>query len=350
MKNFTKFLSVVLMVFLLLLVGCNTQGQTTGNNGGGNEGDSGSSEGETSKSFFINPKSIGPAYWSAAKKGANQAGEDLGVDVIFNAPSTTDSSQQINMIQDMLTRQVSGIAVAPNDPEAVAPGFETAQSQDVSVITWDSDAPETSREYYIAAATDEELGKQFVEMTAEQIGGEGKIAFMVASLAAQNQTAKVEAAKELLAAEYPDIEVVTTVSSDDDQQKAFENAQNLLSTYPDLKGIVGFAGAEAPAAAQAVEQAVAEGNIEEGQITISGFAVPSLVEKYVNNGTIEQLVTWDPTKLGYASVHVLNMLSNGEEVTDGMEIPTVGEVKVQDDKILTGTEVITKDNVGDFSF
>jgi rhamnose transport system substrate-binding protein len=344
LKSITKFLTVALMVFLL--VGCNTQGQTTGNS----EGDSGSSGGETSKSFFINPKSIGPAYWSAAEKGANQAGEDLGVDVIFNAPSTTDSSKQINMIQDMLTRQVSGIAVAPNDPEAVAPVFETAQNQDVSVVTWDSDAPKTSREYYIAAATDEELGRQFAEMTAEQIGGEGKIAFMVASLAAQNQTAKVEAAKELLAAEYPDIEIVTTVSSEDDQQKAFENAQNLLSTYPDLKGIVGFAGAEAPAAAQAVEQAVAEGNIEEDQITISGFAVPSLVEKYVNNGTIEQLVTWDPIKLGYTSVHVLNMLSNGEEVTDGLEIPTVGKVNVQQDKILTGTEVITKENVGDFSF
>lgn len=115
----------------------------------------------------------------------------------------------------------------------------------------------------------------------KKIDGEGQIAFMVASLAAQNQTAKVEAAESLLEEKYPDIEVVTVVSSNDDQQKAFENAQNLISTYPELKGIVGFAGAEAPAAAQAVERAVDEGNIEQGQIMISGFAVPSLVEKYV---------------------------------------------------------------------
>jgi ABC-type sugar transport system substrate-binding protein len=332
-----------------LLAGCSTQGQTSGDNQGGNEGEGGTSN-NGSKSFFINPKSIGPAYWTAAEIGAKAAGEELNVEVIFNAPSTTDSSQQINMIQDMMTRQVKGIAVAPNDPKAVAPVFQTATDQKVNVITWDSDAPETAREYYIAPATDEELGQQFVKMAAEEIGGKGKIAFMVASLAAQNQTAKVDAAKELLETEYPEIEVVTTVSSDDDQQKAFENAQNLISTYPDLKGIVGFAGAEAPAAAQAVEQAVGQGKLKEGQVTISGFAVPSLVKEYVTSGTIKQLVTWDPTKLGYASVHVLNMLSNGEEIQDDMEVPTVGKVTVQDGKILIGTEVINKDNVGDFSF
>ncbi|MEK3888379.1 autoinducer 2 ABC transporter substrate-binding protein [Bacillus sp. FSL K6-3431] len=342
MKYISKILSVVLIV--ILIAGCSTQGQTEGDTK--KESNSSSSD----KSFFINPKSIGPAYYSAAEKGAKQAGKDLEVDVIFNAPSTTDSSQQINMIQDMLTRQVKGIGIAPNDPTAVASIFDTAKSKNVNVVTWDSDAPTTSRDYYIGPATDGELGEQFIKMTAEKIGGKGKLAFMVASLAAQNQTDKVEAAKELLKAEYPDIEVVATVSSNDDQQKAFENAQNLISTYPDLNGIVGFAGAEAPAAAQAVERAVEEGKIKKGQITITGFAVPSLVEKYVKSGTIEQLVTWDPTKLGYATVYVLNALSNGEEIKDGMDIPTVGKVKVQDKFILIGTEIITKDNVEDFDF
>ncbi len=254
MKHLKVLLSIV--ATLILVVGCSNQGQTSETNG---------NDESASNSYFINPKSIGPAYWSAAEKGVKQAGEDLGVDVTFNAPSTT-------------------------------------------------------------------------------------IAFMVASLSAQNQTAKVDAAKAYLEENHPDIEIVSTVSSEDDQQKAFENAQNLISTHPDLEGLVGFAGAEAPAAAQAVEQAVENGKIEEGQVTISGFAVPSLVEEYLKNGTIDELVTWNPTSLGYATVHVLNMLSNGEEVKDGMEIPTVGSVEVTDDKILIGTEVINKDNVSEFDF
>lgn len=43
---------------------------------------------------------------------------------------------------------------------------------------------------------------------------------MVAGLGAQNQIAKVDTAKAYLAEKYPDIEVVTTVANDDDQQKA----------------------------------------------------------------------------------------------------------------------------------
>ncbi|MCT2534734.1 autoinducer 2 ABC transporter substrate-binding protein [Aquibacillus koreensis] len=344
-KSFLRVLALLTLV--LGLVACSNQGGATETP---SEGDTGGDAASTSKSFFINPKSIGPAYWAAAEKGVKQAGEDLGVEVVFNAPSTTDSAQQINMIQDMLTRQVNGVGVAPNDPEAVAPVFSNALSQDVQVVTWDSDAPDTDRKYYIGAATDAELGEQFAEMIANQIGGSGKVAFMVASLSAQNQTAKVDAATAYLEANHPDVEVVTTVSSDDDQQKAYENAQNLISTYPDLKGLVGFAGAEAPAAAQAVEEAVNAGNIEQGKIKIAGFAVPSLVKEYLENGTIEEMVTWDPSKLGYTTVYTLNLLTDGEDVEDGMEIPNVGSIKVNGDIILTGTDVLTKDNVADFGF
>jgi len=338
---------LVAFALLVIVVGCSAQGQTEAENNSGSNSNDG---GDTKKSYFINPKSVGSAYWSAVEKGVVQAGEDLDVDVVFNGPSTTDSSQQINMIQDMLTRQVDGIGVSPNDPEAVGPVFETAASQGAKVVTFDSDAENTNREYFVTGTTDEIYGTEFAKMMAEEIDGKGKVAFMVADLAASNQKLKFEAAEKYLNENYPDIEIVATVSSDDEQQKAFVNAQNLISAHPDLDGIIGFAGAEPPAAAQAIEQAISEGTIEEGQIKISGFAVPSQVEKYVLNGTIERMVTWDPIKLGYATVYVLDHLANGEEVTDGMEIPTIGEIQVEGNNILIGYEVVDKDNVSDFEF
>lgn len=85
---------------------------------------------------------------------------------------------------------------------------------------------------------------------------------MVAGLGAENQIAKIEASKAKLARDYPDIEVVATVSSNDEMQVSLTNAQNLIKTYPELKGIVGFAGGEAPSAAQAIEQAVDAGELE----------------------------------------------------------------------------------------
>lgn len=303
-----------------------------------------------SYSYFVNPKSIGPAYWDAAGKGVTKAGEDLGVEVVFNAPTEADSAKQINMINDMLTRQVNGIAISPNDAKAVQQVFTKASDAGVQVVTWDSDAPDTDRKYYIGPATDKQVAEELVDMLVEQMGDSGQIAFMVAGLGAENQIAKMEAAKAKLEAEYPNIEVVTTVASNDDQQVSFSNAQNLISAYPDLTGILGFAGGEPPAAAEAIEQAVEAGTLEEGQITVTGIVVPSLAKDYLENGTLNEILIWDPSKLGYATVYVMHELNLGHEITDGMEIPYVGKVIVDGDNIFIGTVRVNAENVNDFDF
>lgn len=342
MKNTKKTLLVLIAaaVMGMLFISCSAKEEKSEN----------ASAESTSYSYFVNPKSIGPAYWDAAGKGAEKAGVDLGVDVIFNAPTEADSAKQINMINDMLIRKVNGIAVSPNDAKAVGQVFKKAISEGAQVVTWDSDAPETDRSYYLAPATDEQVAEEMVDMIAEQMGDSGQIAFMVAGLGAENQIAKMNAAKAKIERDYPNIEVVTTVASNDDQQVSFSNAQNLLSTYPELTGIIGFAGGEPPAAAEAVEQAVKAGTLEEGQITITGIVVPSLAKKYFETGTLEEILIWDPGKLGYASVYVMHELNLGHEITDGMEIPTVGKIQVDGANIFIGTLKVNSGNVNEFGF
>jgi rhamnose transport system substrate-binding protein len=342
-------MTIITGLLTLTLAACGNTGNSKPQESAGSNGNQGSSSTDT-RTYFINPKSIGPAYWAAAEKGAKQAETDLKVKVLFNAPTEADSSKQINMIQDMLTRQVNGIGVSPNDAKAVGPVFKKAAGQDVKIVTWDSDAPDTDRQYYIAPATDEEVGDKLAKTIGDEIGGKGQVAFMVAGLGSQNQIAKSEAAKAYLKANYPDVEVVTTVSSDDDQQKAFANAQNLIKTYPDLKGIIGFAGGEPPAAAEVVEQAIKAGTLKAGQIAITGIAVPSVVKNYVKNGTIKTDIIWDPGKLAYTTVYVLDQLAQGKEITDGMDVPTVGKVKVDGQSIFIGMLEVTSDNVDSFGF
>ncbi|WP_028561056.1 autoinducer 2 ABC transporter substrate-binding protein [Paenibacillus pinihumi] len=342
-------MTLITGMLALSLSACGSAGNSAGQPSAGGNGEQGSSASGT-RTYFMNPKSIGPAYWAAAEKGANQAASDLKVQVVFNAPTEADSSKQINMIQDMLTRKVDGIGVSPNDAKAVGPVFKKAAGQNVKIITWDSDAPETDRQYYVAPATDQEVGEKLAKTIGDEIGGKGKIAFMVAGLGSQNQIAKSDAAKLYLAANYPDIEVVTTVASDDDQQKAFANAQNLIKTYPDLKGIIGYAGGESPAAAEVVEQAVKAGTLKAGQIAITGIAVPSVVKNYIKNGTIKTDIIWDPGKLAYTTVYALDQLAQGKEIKDGMDVPTVGAVKVSDKNIFIGMLEVTKDNVDSFGF
>ncbi|UOQ86995.1 autoinducer 2 ABC transporter substrate-binding protein [Gracilibacillus salinarum] len=340
-----KLVTCLTLLFVLVLAAC-----------GSNDEAQGSAEGEMEvneemNSFFINPKSIGPAYFTAAEQGAEQAAEDLGVQVIFNAPTETSSSDQINMIQDMMVREVDGIGISPNDGEAVVPVISDAIEQDIPVVTWDSDAPNSERAFYVTPSTDSDLGEAFAEEIAQQMEGEGQVAFMVAGLGSTNQIDRVDAAEAYLEENYPEIEIVTVVASDDDQQKSYDNAQNLLNTYPDLAGIVGFAGGEPPAAAQAVTQAIESGRMEAGDIAITGFAVPSLVKGYIEDGIIEKIITWDPAVLGYTSVYVLNEMANGNSIPEGeLTIENIGSVYVEGQNIFSGTIDLTIDNVNDFDF
>lgn len=304
---------------------------------------------EKKATFFINPKSIGYAYWDLAQKGAMQAGQDLGVDVIFNGYTDVDSTKQINMIDDMLTRGVKGIAVAPNDAQAVSAVFAKARAQNVQVVTFDSDAPTTDRQYYIGPETDEKIGAQLIDIIANDIGGKGDIAFMVAGLGAENQIAKVNAAKEQLK-KYPDIKLVATVSSNDEMQVSLTNMQNLIKTYPDLDGVVGFAGGEAPSAAEAVEQAVKTGDIEAGQIKITGIGWPNMCRQYIKNGTIHETLAWQSESFGYACVYMLNELNKNEPIPNSIKLPNGQELKVEGTNVFTGILEITQENVDDYDF
>lgn len=306
-------------------------------------------ENET-RTYFINPKNIGPAYWAAAEKGAMQAADELGVEVIFNAPSDADSSKQISMINDMLARDIDGMAISPNDANAIAQVIKSAMDKGVDVITWDSDAENSERSYFVAAETQQRLGEIYVEQMAELLGGKGKIVYMVASLGAQNMITQVDAANAYLKKNYPDIEVLEVYASNDEQQKAYENAQNILATYKDLDGIVSFAGAESPAAAEAISEAVENGQVEMGQIKLTGFGMPSLVKQYVESGVIEKFCVWDPGILGYASVYVLDEMVKGTDINSLTEIPGICDIRVEDQNIYTGVIEVTKDNIADYDF
>ena len=71
MKRFLSVLLALVMACSLIACGSQAKEEETVSKQEEKENDS-SAEGK--KTFFINPKNIGPAYWAAAEKGAKKAG------------------------------------------------------------------------------------------------------------------------------------------------------------------------------------------------------------------------------------------------------------------------------------
>jgi len=51
-------------------------------------------------SILVMPKLIGIPYFNASEDGSKQAGEDLGVNVIYAGPTQADAAAQVKMIED----------------------------------------------------------------------------------------------------------------------------------------------------------------------------------------------------------------------------------------------------------
>src|SRR5690348_14480034 len=77
----------------------------------------------------------GNPYWAQFEEGAKAKGKELGVDVVVvSPPSETDVQAQIGQIEDLIAQKVSGIALAPTDPAALAPVVDEAKAAGVKVV------------------------------------------------------------------------------------------------------------------------------------------------------------------------------------------------------------------------
>ena len=64
---------------------------------------------EEAYDIVVMPKLVGIPYFTATGEGAEKAGEELGVNVIYNGPTTADAAEQVKMLEDYITQGVDAI-------------------------------------------------------------------------------------------------------------------------------------------------------------------------------------------------------------------------------------------------
>ena len=72
---------------------------------------------------------VGNPFWASVEAGAKDAAAELGVDlIILSPPQESDVMAQVAQIEDQIAKGVDGIAIAPTDPNAVAPILDDAKA------------------------------------------------------------------------------------------------------------------------------------------------------------------------------------------------------------------------------
>lgn len=294
------------------------------------------------------PKSKGNAYFISCKEGAEKAAKALGVDLLFDGPTTTDPAKQNEIVENWITLGVDVIAAACDNKEGISTALRKAQSKGVKVITYDADAMPDARTFFVNQATPEGIGYTLMDEAARLLNGEGEFAIILATLTAANQQEWRRHIEERLAEKYPKMRIVAVRPCDDLKDKAQSEATALLSAYPDLKLLMNICSPAVPGAAEAVKQA---GKV--GQVKVIGLGLPSENRRYVKEGVTDSVILWKTEDLGALTVEAAVALVKGTLKPGDTRFKTVtlGEFEIQGDNILLGKPfVFNKDNIDQFDF
>ena len=81
----------------------------------------------------------GNPFWAAVEAGAKEKAAELGVDLVVLAPpQESDIQSQISQVEDQLAKKIDALAIAPTDPNALAPIVDQAKAAGVGVVFVDT--------------------------------------------------------------------------------------------------------------------------------------------------------------------------------------------------------------------
>ena len=281
--------------------------------------------GETRVAFVTNNASD---FWKIAEAGTRKAAEEFGVQVLFRIPSAGTAEQQQQIVQDLITTGVSGIAISPKDP-ANQTGMLNEAAAQVNLVTQDSDAPDSNRLCYVGT-NNYDAGREAGKLIQACLPEGGEIIICVGSIDAQNAHDRLEGLKDQI---KDSGHVILDVRTDEtDRAKAISNVQDAIIKQPDVDAFVGLWSYNGPAILNGVKDS---GRL--GSIKIVCFDEEDETLQGVVDGHIFGTVVQQPFEFGYLSVKLLKAFADG----DFSAIPPEKQVYVP-------TLSVTRENVDEF--
>lgn len=291
----------------------------------------------------------GIPYFAGFEKGAKEAAAELGMSYTQTGPAKVDSAEQVRVFDNLVSQKYDAIAISPLDATSINPSIAKARAAGIDIVTSDADAPESERQVFVSQATDEALGATAIDELAKGMNEEGQYAIISGSADTQTFINWLAAMDKRQKEAYPKMELVGGVRHTLDSASALTEAQNLITAFPDLKGIIAVPSTAVPGVGQAVQNS---GKI--GKLTVTGYGSPQTAGPFLQSGAMTSTVLWDAKKLGYLTAWAMNKVAKGETLEAENDVPGFDEPVKYDQAtktlLLGEPTVFTKETYKNYDF
>jgi len=332
----TRLVVLLMAVSLVTFAGC-----ADDNTSGGDSSTSGGDGDKPSVAYVTNGVA---SFWVIAEKGAQDGAKEF--DASVNVIMPKDVEDQKRKCEDLLARGTDGIAISPIDSANQAQLLKQI-SELTTLITHDSDAPDSDRLCYIGM-DNYTAGRMCGALVKEALPEGGEIMIFVGRLGQENARRRRQGVIDELMDRSHDSSrydepgtsineggkytVLDTRTDGFDFAKAKAQAQDAISKYPNLKGMVGLFAYNPPKILDAVREAN-----KLDQIQVIGFDEEAETLQGIQDGEVYGTVVQNPYRYGFESVRVLSALARGDKSV----LPEDGFLDIP-------ARQIRKDNVDEF--
>lgn len=280
---------------------------------------------QTNPTIVTVVKVTGENWFKRMDEGVVEFGKTTpGVTTSQTGPAKADSAQQLRLIEDLVAKKVTAIAVVPMDPSALEGVFKRAMDRGIKVVTHEADTAKNTLAD-IEAFDNTAFGARLNERLATCMGGSGKWTSFVGSLGSLTHVQWADGGAANATAKHAGMVLVDAKNeSFNDANKAYEKAKEILKKHPDIKGFQGGSAIDVIGIGRAIEEAGLE-----SKTCVVGLGLPKDSGKYLETGAIDGIGFWDPKDAGLVMNKVAKMFIDGTPITDGMDLGVKGYEKVK---------------------
>jgi ribose transport system substrate-binding protein len=176
-------------------------------------------------------------FFTACTLGAQAEAKKYNINMLFEASNTGAPADQVSLVEELIAKKVDGIAISPADAVIVEPVIAKAISNNIPVITFDSDSPHSKRLTYIG--TDQVKAAQHAaQVMADLINQQGEVIISQGMINQLCQLQRVEGFQREIA-KYPAIKIVDIQTGDSNAVQTLSSIENMLQAHPNAVGLYG---------------------------------------------------------------------------------------------------------------
>lgn len=301
-------------VAAVLLVACGQQ-DVSGDGGGGSAGD-----GEEPTIGLV-MKSLGNPFFQDMQAGAEEHVDergDLKLETV-GIQSETDVAGQVEALNNLVAKGVDAIVIAPADSRGPIPPLVQADAQGIPIVNIDvklddQALEEAGLEVPFVGPDNVEGATQVGEVLADEIGPGGKVVILEGVSGAANATQRKEGF--MAAVQEGGLELAASRSGNWETAEANTVFTNLLSSNPDIDGVMAANDSMALGTLSALESA---GRL--GEVEVVGFDNLPEVQPALEDGTMLATLDQFGSQQAAFGIDVAMDLLDGAEAPDWEKTP-----------------------------